>query len=117
MSKLPADKKADGSLWPRCPWCAGDCSEATVTLGALHDAHSGGDLHWVKRAKGGAAQECALTADCPTCGRPFAIALQEERACDTTWRFMRLLAIRTAKDLAYLEGQAEREWSAAAPAE
>lgn len=101
--QLPRDRFGLEGDAPKCPWCAADMSEATVTLAQLAEAHHYEDLAWAPLTAFRQAEHGALVVACPTCQRPSAIALQEGGA-EGLNHWTRALAVRTAKDLEFLEG-------------
>ena len=86
-----------GAMRARCPWCGASPGEATVSLEAILDAWEAHELDFASRQDDGTASTNALTADCPTCAKPFMVALQDNRQ----GRFMRLLPVRTRADVEF----------------
>jgi transcriptional regulator with XRE-family HTH domain len=98
---LPRSYISDGAGL-RCPWCRTyDIAQAAVPLEALQQAHEGDMLRKPKRGQAGDAPVSALTIDCPRCGHPSMISL----VADAGWQpAIKLTPVRTAADLAYLQG-------------
>ena len=99
LERLPRDVLVDRDGTIACPWCGGDMSEATLTLEALLDVHSHArGLRWADREADGTAGVHALATTCANCGKPSIAAfpvLHGEPA-------LRLMAVRTAADVAWL---------------
>lgn len=94
---LPRNTFALFADFPLCPWCREAPYELSVPFEALI-AHFGRGVHrWVAREDDGST-DADLVCDCPSCGKPFAIALHEEGVT--------LLAVRTAADRRLLAGDA-----------
>ncbi len=102
MSDLPRDRVTDydGHL-ARCPWCGSlDIELASISLENLVQAWCC-DVTARPKRTGGPAECGALTVDCPACGRPSMIALQRHSGVAV----VRLLAVRTEKDVRLLVGE------------
>jgi hypothetical protein len=84
-----------------CPWCGAGVDDAPLTLEALLTAWQHDELEYAHRCEGDTADDCALTSACPTCARPFMVALQGN---GLRGRVVRLLAVRTATDAKLLGG-------------
>lgn len=97
-SRLPRDTTGSLLLTPVCPWCQTSVDDATVCLSDLDHAWKAGALQYAPRASDGTADVDALSSQCGECQRPFIIALGKKG--------MRLLAVRTAADVALLGGVA-----------
>ncbi|NMG39857.1 hypothetical protein GRZ55_11435 [Chelativorans sp. ZYF759] len=87
---------------PDCPHCGAYMDEASVSLGDLL-------AHWpiprfVMTGSDGFNHDCHryLTVDCPSCGKPSVLAIDPLQPAITA----KLVAARTAKDVAYVVDQA-----------
>ena len=96
--RLPRDVIATWNNYGlACPWCAELMDNAVIRLEDLFTAHCLNQLPRPPRATDGTADNSALVTHRPHCARPSMIALQSNRG----ERALRLLAIRTAADVAF----------------
>jgi hypothetical protein len=72
-----------------------------VSLTALAWAWDDGSLKRIGRAPDGSVEGCALTAECPGCAKPFAVALSDR----ANGRFVRCVAITTDADRRILRSE------------
>lgn len=98
---LPRIAAADTEADILCPWCGADACDAEVRLEDLFGAAQGGQLAWVTLEREGEPDGRALTSACPSCARPFAVAVDPDR-----FHIMRLLPMRTPADLKLIAGGA-----------
>lgn len=94
---LPSNTFALFSDFPLCPWCREAPYDLNVPFEALMAHLSHGVHRWVAREDDGST-DADMVCDCPSCGKPFAIALHENGVT--------LLAVRTAADIRLLAGEA-----------
>lgn len=99
---LPRDTVTDWDGYAmRCPWCKDTAiGEAKVSLDDLLYTHHCGDLARAPRNSDQTASCDALSAECPSCGKPVIVAPQGRgsRGHPT----IRLLAVRTEIDARFM---------------
>lgn len=94
---LPRNTSADYGDFPFCPWCQEPPFDLTIRLEAVMTALDRGLGRWVERSDDGGT-DADIVCDCPSCAKPFAIALKRDGLV--------LLPVRTEADRRLLAGDA-----------
>lgn len=106
LPTLPRASSTNDGSEPVCPWCKEQMFDATVRVGDLNAAWQDHETDHPARSDDGQAG-CDLVAACPSCQRPSMVALGRYDVVEFGERFerryIRLVPVRTAADVEYLE--------------
>lgn len=94
--RLPRNTEAYGGDFPFCPWCHEPPYSLALPLDAVLAHLQRGFDHWIERNDDGST-DADIVCDCPSCAKPFAVALKSSGVV--------LLPVRTAADLRLMEGR------------